>query len=86
MTKQKFNKPAPSFHPIPVTDTWNKVRIDLIELPVSKSGNQYCITLTDYCLKWAKAIVIPTIEASCPCGFFPVQDHPSSLVSSRDFV
>ena len=38
-TKRKFNKPASSLHPIPVSNTWNKVGIDLIELPVSKNGN-----------------------------------------------
>ena len=62
-TKRKFNKPAPSLHPIPVSDTWNKVGIDLIELPVSKNGNRYCITLTDYFSKWSEAAAIPTKEA-----------------------
>ena len=37
--------------------------IDLIELPVSSSGNRYCITLTDYFSKWAEAMPIPTKEA-----------------------
>ena len=35
-------------HPIQVSDTWNNVGIDLIELPFNKNSNQYCITLTDY--------------------------------------
>ena len=34
-SKRKFDKPAPSLHPIPVSDTWCKVGIDLIELPLS---------------------------------------------------
>ena len=62
-SKRKFDKPAPSLHPIPVSDTWNKVGIDLIELPVSSNGNRYCITLTDYFSKWAEAMPIPTKEA-----------------------
>ena len=62
-TKRKFNKLAPSLHPIPVTDTWNKVGIDVIELPMSQNGNRYCITLTDYFSKWAEAAPIPTKEA-----------------------
>ena len=36
-----------------VTDTWKKVGIDLIEFPVSSSGNRYCVTLIDYFSKWA---------------------------------
>ena len=47
-SKRKFDKPALSLHPIPVTDTWNKVGIDLIELPVSSKGNRYVIILTNY--------------------------------------
>ena len=52
----------PASHP--VSDTWNKVGIDLIELPVSSRGNRYCITLTDYFSKWAEAMPVPTKEAS----------------------
>ena len=62
-TKRKFDKPTPSLHPISVSDTWNKVGIDLIKLPVSKNGDRYCITLTDYFSKWAEACPIPTKEA-----------------------
>lgn len=63
-SKRKFDKPAPSLHPILVSDTWNKVGIDLIELPVSSRGNHYCITLTDYFSKWAEAMPVPTKEVS----------------------
>ena len=68
-TKCKFNKPAPSLHPIPVSDTWNKVGIDLVELPLSQNGNRYCITLTDYFSKWAEAAAIPTKEATHVVAF-----------------
>lgn len=68
-TKRKFNRPAPSLHPIPVTDTWNKVGIDLVEFPVSQNGNRYCITLTDYFSKWAEAAAIPTKEAKHVAAF-----------------
>ena len=68
-SKRKFDKPAPSLHPIPVSDTWNKVGIDLIELPVSSRGNCYCITLTDYFSKWAEAMPVPTKEASHVADF-----------------
>lgn len=43
--------------------------IDLIQLPVSSSGNRYCITLTDYFSKWAEAMPIPTKEATHVADF-----------------
>ena len=64
--KQNINKPAPALHPIPVSDTWNKIGI---ELPMSKSGNRYCITLTDYFSKWVEAAPIPTKEATHVAAF-----------------
>ena len=57
----KSHKPAPSLHPIPVSD--------LIELPVSGRGNRYCITLTDYFSKWAEAMPVPTKEANHVADF-----------------
>ena len=85
-TKRKFDKPAPSLHPIPVSDTWNKVGIDLIELPVSKNGNRYCITLTDYFSKWAEACPIPTKEARHVAAFlhrmFLRHGCPQEIVST----
>ena len=86
-TKRKFDKPAPSLHPIPVSDTWNKVGIDLIELPVSKNGNRYCITLTDYFSKWAEACPIPTKEARHVAAFlyrmFLRHGCPQEIVSDQ---
>jgi len=55
--------------PHPVSDTWNKVGIDLIQPPVSSSGNRYFITLTDYFSKWAETMPIPTKEASHVADF-----------------
>ena len=61
---RKFDKPSPLRHLIPVSDTWKKVGIDLIQLLKSRNGNQYCITLTDYLSKWPEAEAVPTKEAS----------------------
>ena len=44
-SKRKFDKPAAPLHPIPVSDTWNKLGIDLIELTITPRGNRYVITL-----------------------------------------
>ena len=46
-----------------------KVGIDLIQLPKSPNGNQYCITLTDYFSKWPEAEAVPTKEASHVAAF-----------------
>ena len=68
-SKRKFDKPSPMLHPIPVSDTWKKVGIDLIELPQSRNGNRYCITLTDYFSKWPEAEPVPTKEAKHVANF-----------------
>ena len=39
-SKRKFDKPAAPLHPVPVSDTWNKLGIDLIELPITPRGNR----------------------------------------------
>ena len=63
-SKRKFDEPVAGLHPISVSDTWNKVGIDLIELPLTPQGYRYCITLTDYFSEWAEAVPIPTKEAT----------------------
>ena len=60
---RKFDKHSPLLHPIPVSDTWKKVGIDLLQLPKSRNGNQYYIT-SDYFSKWPEADAVPTKEAS----------------------
>ena len=39
------------------------VGIDLIQLPLSSTGNYYLITLIDYFLKWLVAAPVPSKEA-----------------------
>ena len=86
-SKRKFDKPAPSLHPIPVTDTWNKVGIDLITMPESSSGNRYCITLTNYFSKWAEAAPMPTKEAVHVANFlykmFLRHGCPQEIISDQ---
>ena len=73
-SKRQFDKSAPSLHPIPVSDMWCKVGIDLIELPFSSKGNPYVITLTDYLSKWVEAAPIPTKEACHVASFLYQND------------
>ena len=53
----------PTLHPIPVSDTWKKVGIDIIELPLSSQGNRYWVTLTDHLSKWSEAEPFLTKDA-----------------------
>lgn len=62
-SNRKFDKPSPMLHPIPVSDTWKKIGIDLIKLPKSRNNNEYCVTLIDYFSKWPEAKAVPTKEA-----------------------
>lgn len=52
-----------------MTDTWNKIGIDLIELPINQQGDRYCIILTDYFSKWVEAAAVPTNEAKHVAAF-----------------
>ena len=66
---RKFYKTSPLLHPIPVSDTWKKVGIDLFQLPKSRNGNQLYITLTDHFSKWPEAEAVATKEASHVAAF-----------------
>ena len=86
-SKRKFDRPAAALHPISVSDTWKKLGIDLIELPLTLRGNRYCITLTDYFSKRAEAQAIPTKEASNVATFlhkmFLRHGCPQEIISDQ---
>ena len=56
-----FDKVQPQLHPIKV-QTWYHVGIDLIGQ--TESGNQYVLTLCDYCTKWVEAVGLKTKHAT----------------------
>ncbi len=53
---------VPELHPIPVHSPWHHVGIDFIGPihPISKNGNRFILTLSDYFTKWVEAIALPS--------------------------
>ena len=65
-TNHKMTKQQPEFHPIPVTDVWKQIGIDLVgPLPETPRRNKYIVTVTDYFTKWPEAAPLPDKTA---CG------------------
>jgi hypothetical protein len=54
-----FIKSPEELHPIPVISPWFHVGMDLIKMPVSKSGKNYILTVVDYFSKWPEAVPLP---------------------------
>ena len=55
----------PEFHPIPIHSPWNHIGIDFVGpiSPISRAGNRYILTISDYFTKWASAFALPSKEA-----------------------
>ena len=55
----------PELHPIPIHSPWNHIGIDFVGpiSPVSRAGNRYILTISDYFTKWASAFALPSKEA-----------------------
>ena len=59
----QLKKATDELHPIPVVSPWYHVGMDLVKMPVSKSGNNYLLTVMDYFTKWPHAVPIPDKSA-----------------------
>lgn len=63
---QKMNKKplttATELHPIPVRSPWYHVGMDFVGpiTPVSRNGNRFILTLSDYFTKWVEAVPLPS--------------------------
>ena len=57
----KIVKDRPELHPVPVHSTWYHIGIDFVG-PVSRSGNKYILTVSDYFSKWVCAFPLPSKE------------------------
>ncbi len=89
----KFSRQQPELHPIPVTDVWKQIGIDLIgPLPETPRGHKYIITATDYFTKWPEAAPLLDKTAVGVANFlfstFCCHGWPEIIISDqgREFV
>ena len=56
---------TPEMNPVPVKSPWHHIGIDFVgPVPTSSKGNEYILTISDYCSKWVEAVALPTKCAS----------------------
>jgi len=67
--KQKKPNTVEALHPLPVEQPFDRVGIDLLQLPLTPQGNKYIIVATDYHTKWVEAQPVTNKTASIVAGF-----------------
>ena len=50
--------------PIPVAGPFDRIGVDIIQLPRSRQGNQYAAVFVDYLTKWPEAFPVPDQSAA----------------------
>ena len=78
----------PPLHPIEVSHPFQILGVDIMELPLTKSGNQYAIVFQDFLSKWPFVFVAPDQNATCLVHLLtkeivPVFSVPDALLSDR---
>ena len=63
-TRQVGRSPCPCLLPIPVGGPFDRVGVDVLQLPKSSCGNQYPVVFMDYMTKWPE--VYPTRDQTAP--------------------
>ena len=53
----------PYLQPIPVGGPFHRVGVDVLQLPLTFSGNQYAVVLMDYFTKWPEVFAVPNQKA-----------------------
>ena len=91
MTCQRVNKKlerlAATLHPIPVHSPWHRIGIDLIgPLPLTKSGNCFIVTCSDFFTKWPEAAAISDKTAASVSKFIYqiITRHGSPVIIQSD--
>lgn len=57
------HKKKPPLQPIPVGGPFEMVGVDVLQLPLSRNGNQYAVVFQDYLTKWPEAFATPDQKA-----------------------
>ena len=52
-------KAKPPLQPIPVGGPFERVAVDVLEMPLTTQGNQYIVVFCDYLSKWVEAYPVP---------------------------
>ena len=84
-TRKTFRPPL---QPIPVGGPFHRVAVDILQLPLTSSGNRYVAVFMDYMTKWPEAFAIPDQKAETIAPLFLehiVCRHgiPEELLSDR---
>ena len=53
----------PPLNPIPVGGPFHRLGVDVLQLPLTRNGNQYVVVFADYLTKWIKAFPVPDQSA-----------------------
>ena len=78
----------PPLHPIPVGGPFQRVAVDVLQLPPTVNGNRYVVVFMDYLTKWPEAYATADQTASTIARLFVEQivcrhGIPSELLSDR---
>ena len=63
-TRQAGRAVKPLLTPIPVGGPFDRVGVDVVQLPVTQKGNKYAVVFMDYLTKWPE--VFPTKDQTAP--------------------
>ena len=58
-TRRAGSRPHVPLTPIPVSGPWDRVGVDVLQLPRSHNGNRYLVVFIDYLTKWVEAFATP---------------------------
>ena len=78
----------PPLHPIPVQKPFQIIGVDIMELPITESGNKYVIVFQDFLTKWPMVFAAPDQKSArivCLLAeeIVPLFGVPNALLSDR---